>query len=175
MSGSGTILDESFVSENENAVCRDLEGQLLRRVMISDYDWNELQPMDALCTASMSSECSHTGILLSRDLIFTTKIQGTAKALGYHLEVIGDVLRAKSAIGMLHPHVIFIDLTAGKLSAPDAVSDYVKLAGPDVWLVAFGPHVEEEALAKAKAAGCQVVLPRSKFADQSTHTDAVLL
>jgi hypothetical protein len=30
--GSGTILDESFVSENENAVCRDLEGQLLRKV-----------------------------------------------------------------------------------------------------------------------------------------------
>jgi hypothetical protein len=62
--------------------------------------------------------------------------------------------------------VIFIDLTAGKLSSPDAVSDYVKLAGPDVWFVAFGPHVEEEALANAKIAGCQVVLPRSKFADR---------
>jgi hypothetical protein len=133
--------------------------------MISDYDFSELQPMDALCNASMSSECSRTGILLSRDLIFTTKIQGTAKALGYRLEVIGDLFRAKSAIEMLHPHVIFIDLTAGELSVPDAVSDYVKLAGPDVWLVAFGPHVEEEALAKAKTAGCQVVLPRSKFAN----------
>ena len=29
---------------------------------------------------------------------------------------------------------------------------------------AFGPHVESEALARAKAAGCHVVLPRSKFA-----------
>jgi hypothetical protein len=123
--------------------------------------------MDALCTtASMSSECRHTGILLSRDLIFTSKIQGTAKALGYQLEVIGDLPRAKSAIGMLHPYVIFIDLTAGNLSSSDAIRDYVKLAGPDVWLVAFGPHVEEEALANAKAAGCQVVLPRSKFADR---------
>ena len=109
---------------------------------------------------------NHTGILLSRDLIFTAKVQGTAKALGYHLEVISDVFKARSAIGMLNPHVIFIDLTAGKLSSPDAMSDYVKLAGPDVWLVAFGPHVEEEALAKAKAVGCQVVLPRSKFADR---------
>jgi hypothetical protein len=44
------------------------------------------------------------------------------------------------------------------------MSGYFKLAGPDVWFVAFGPHVDEEALAAAKAAGCQVVLPRSKFA-----------
>jgi hypothetical protein len=122
--------------------------------------------MNADCTASMSSDCSRTGILLSRDLIFTSKVQGTAKALGYTLEVIGDVRKAKTAIESLHPHVIFIDLTAGKLSSPDTVSDYVKLAGPEVWLVAFGPHVDEEALANAKTAGCQVVLPRSKFADR---------
>ena len=114
---------------------------------------------------ALSSDCSHTGILLCCDLIFTTKVQGTAQALGYRLEVIGDVSKAKSAIGALHPQVIFIDLTAGKLAAPDVVSDYVKLAGPEVWLVAFGPHVDKEALAEAKAAGCQVVLPRSKFAE----------
>jgi hypothetical protein len=121
--------------------------------------------MDTHCAASMPSECTRTGILLCSDLIFTTKVRGTAQALGYHLEVIGDVFKAKSAIGALHPRVIFIDLTAGKLSAPDSLSDYIKLAGPDVWFVAFGPHVEKESLAKAKAAGCQVVLPRSKFAD----------
>lgn len=113
---------------------------------------------------SVSSEKGHTGILLCRDLIFTTKIQGTARALGYHVEVIGNAERAKAAIEALRPQVIFIDLTAGELSAPDAMSEYVKLAGPNVWVVAFGPHVEEEALALAKAAGCQVVLPRSKFA-----------
>jgi hypothetical protein len=102
--------------------------------------------------------------LLSCDLIFTTKVQTTARALGYHLEVVGDVMKAKIAIGTLHPHVIFVDLTAKNLSASDSLADCIKLAGPDVWFVAFGPHVEKAALAKAKAAGCQVVLPRSKFA-----------
>jgi hypothetical protein len=29
--------------------------------------------------------------------------------------------------------------------------------------VAFGPHVDANALVAAKAAGCQVVMPRSKF------------
>ena len=121
--------------------------------------------MDAPHNTSISSVYRATGILLCRDLIFTTKVQGTAQALGYHLEVIGDVSKAKSAIGRLHPQVIFVDLTAGNLSDPGSLSDYIKLAGPDVWLVAFGPHVEKEALARAKAAGCQVVLPRSKFAE----------
>jgi hypothetical protein len=121
--------------------------------------------MDTSHATTMSSEQRPIGILLCRDLIFTTKVQGTARALGYHLEVIGEVSKAKSAIGMLHPHVIFIDLTAGNLSAPNSLSDYIKVASPDVWFVAFGPHVEKEAITKAKAAGCQVVLPRSKFAE----------
>ena len=86
--------------------------------------------MDDLCTALISSDCSHTGILLCRDLIFTSKVRGTAQALGYQLEVISDLLSAKTAIGSLHPQVIFIDLTAGKLSDPDALRDYVGLLVP---------------------------------------------
>jgi hypothetical protein len=120
--------------------------------------------MDVPGSASVASDQSHTGILLSRDLIFTTKVQGTARELGYNVLVIGNLAQAKSAIGTLQPRVIFVDLTAGELSAPAAMSDYVKLAGPLVWVVAFGPHVDIEALANARAAGCQVVLPRSKFA-----------
>src|SRR5215470_4956714 len=100
--------------------------------------------MDAPRTGSMSSEHTHTGLLLCSDLIFTTKVKGTAQALGYDLEIVGDVFRAKSAIGTLHPRVIFIDLTAGKLSAPESLREYIRLAGPDVWFVAFGPHVETE-------------------------------
>ena len=52
---------------------------------------------------------------------------------------------------------MFIDLTAGEMAARTAIIAYQKLAGPDAWLVAFGPHVEAEALAAAKAAGCHLV------------------
>ena len=120
--------------------------------------------MIALSPAPTTAKPDPTGLLLCRDLIFTTKVMGTAKALGYHVQVAGDVRSAQSAIETLCPRVIFIDLTAGELVAPQALSHYLKLAGPDVWFVAFGPHVDEAALAAAKAAGCQVVLPRSKFA-----------
>ena len=77
--------------------------------------------------------------------------------------------KAKAEIESLHPRVVLIDLTARELSTSAAISDYVALAGPETWLVAFGPHVEALALAEAKAAGCQVVLPRSKFAGRTTH------
>ena len=48
-------------------------------------------------------------------------------------------------------------------AAGAALIAYQKLTGPGTWFVAFGPHVEADALAAAKAAGCQVVIPRSKF------------
>jgi len=120
--------------------------------------------MNPLLPSSISSDPNQIGLLLSRDLIFTTKIQGTAQALGYRVEVIGDLVQARSKIETLRPRLIFVDLTAGELSAPHAIAEYARLVGPDVWLVAFGSHVEREALDRAKAAGCQHALPRSKFA-----------
>jgi hypothetical protein len=107
-----------------------------------------------------------TGILLCRDLIFTTKVQRTALSLGYHFEVIGDVLKAKARIKAIRPRLVLIDLTATQLCVPAAIGDYRALAGREAWVVAFGPHVEAEALAKAREAGCHVVLTRSKFANE---------
>ena len=109
------------------------------------------------------SQGTRIGILLSRDLIFTTKVKTTAHSLGYHIFVIGDVSKAKAEIKSLHPSLVLIDLMAGELCAPSAISEYVALADPDIWLVAFGPHVDSESLASARAAGCQAVLTRSKF------------
>jgi hypothetical protein len=104
------------------------------------------------------------GLLVCRDLIFTTKVKDTAGALGYRLLVSGDLASARSMIEASRPCAVFIDLTAGEMAARTAIIAYQKLAGPDAWLVAFGPHVEAEALAAAKDAGCHLVLPRSKFA-----------
>jgi hypothetical protein len=110
-----------------------------------------------------SAEPGLTGLLLCRDLIFTTKVKGTAEALGYRILVASDQSLAVSLIEKWNPRVVLVDLTAGDVAAPVALRAYLKLAGPDAWFVAFGPHVEADALVVAKAAGCQVVMPRSKF------------
>lgn len=104
------------------------------------------------------------GILLGRDLIFTNKVQSTAHTLGYQVEVIGEKAKARVEIESLHPRLVLIDLTAGELSSPASIMEYLAIAGSQTWFIAFGPHVESESLAAARAAGCHVVLPRSKFA-----------
>src|SRR5262249_14788031 len=112
----------------------------------------------------LSSNCGSSGLLLSRDLIFTTKIKATATELGYQIHLARDAIFAESLIAELQPRVVLIDLTAGDLCAPSAISAYRKLANDETWFVAFGPHVDASALAAAEAAGCQVTLPRSKLA-----------
>lgn len=125
---------------------------------------DESQPVTAPGSPLRSSDRSQIGILLCRDLFFITKVRGTARSLGYDIKVICDVSEAKAEIASLHPRVVFIDLTGGDISAPAALTEYVAVAGSETWLVAFGPHVDVQSLTEAKAAGCQVVLPRSKFA-----------
>jgi len=104
-----------------------------------------------------------TGILLSRDLIFTSKVTGTARALGRRVMVAGDVSLAATMIEQWKPPVVFVDLSAGALVQPVALLAFQKLAGPSTPFVAFGSHVDTDALAAARAAGCDPVLPRSRF------------
>ena len=103
------------------------------------------------------------GILLSRDLIFTSKVAGTAQALGHRVAVVGGVARALELLAGPAPAVVFVDLGAGDLVASPALLQYKEVAPPGTPFVAFGSHVDTEALAAAKAAGCDPVLPRSRF------------
>jgi hypothetical protein len=111
----------------------------------------------------MAAGSEPTGLLLCRDLIFTSKIKGTAADLGYSLMVASSDLQARSMIEMYSPRVVLVDLTAGDLVAPRALMSYQELARSTAWFVAFGSHVDVDKLVAAKAAGCHVVLPRSRF------------
>lgn len=104
-----------------------------------------------------------SGIAIGRDLMFTAKVTGTAGDLGYRMRVAGDVATARRMIEEMQPRVILVDLAAGELATPSALGEYRRLAGESAWLVAVGPHVDAERLAEARAAGCQLALPRSKF------------
>jgi CheY-like chemotaxis protein len=103
------------------------------------------------------------GLLLSRDLIFTSKVTGTAQMLGRRILVAGDRARASAAIEAEAPRVVFVDLAAGDLVEPAVLTVLRELAGPATPFVAFGSHVDVDALAAARSAGCDPVLPRSRF------------
>ena len=104
------------------------------------------------------------GILLTRDLIFTSKVTGTAQNLGYSVLIAGD--EASGAFAMIdrwQPRVLLLDLTAEDLTAPDSLQMYREHTGPGTTFLAFGPHVDTSSLTRARNAGCDLVMPRSEF------------
>ena len=103
------------------------------------------------------------GLLLSRDLIFTSKVTGTAAALGHRVLVAGNVALVRAMLAAWTPTVVFVDLAAGDLVGSPSLLQYREVAPPGTPFVAFGSHVDTEALANAKSAGCDPVMPRSRF------------
>ena len=114
----------------------------------------------------VSPDAGPTGILLSRDLIFISKVTGTARELGHRVLVAGNSALASTMIEQWRPCVVFVDLAAGDLVAPGVLLAYQGLVGPETPFVAFGSHVDTEALAAARAAGCDPVMPRSRFSTE---------
>jgi hypothetical protein len=114
--------------------------------------------------APATQEPAPAGVVLGRDLIFTAKVRGTAAEFGYRMLVAGDVGMARTRMQKCHPRVVFIDLTARDLATPGALAAYRQITGLGTWFIGVGPHVQADVLDAARTAGCQVVLPRSKFA-----------
>ena len=102
-------------------------------------------------------------MLLSRDLIFTTKVMGTARSLGLLVECAGSAAAVTAALAKATLRVVLVDLSAGDLVSPSALTAY-RAARAGTPFVAFGSHVDVDALKAAREAGCEEVMPRSRFA-----------
>jgi hypothetical protein len=85
---------------------------------------------------------------LVSDLMDRSRVSGAIE----DVEFVGDAAACSGA------DVVVVDLTR----AGDQVAA-VRAAAPDARLVAFGSHVDEASAEAARAAGADVVLPRSRF------------
>lgn len=101
-------------------------------------------------------------LLVSSDLIFSTKITGTARALGLEIEVIGSGESAASRIPAALPRCVLLDLGLASLSTEHMRAIVGAAAGAPV--LAFGSHVDTARLQQAADAGCTEVMPRSRLA-----------
>ncbi len=105
------------------------------------------------------------GLLLSDDLIFASRIGGTAAALGLAVqaartpEVLLDLARREAPRGVL------LDLANPGLVLPDLLQHLRECCTPMPYVVAYGSHVDAAGLRTAREAGCDLVLPRSKFVE----------
>ena len=106
------------------------------------------------------------GLLLSDDLIFTSRITGTARGLGL------TVRAARSADALVElarqapPRAVLIDLSNPGLELPELLRRLAEACPALPRVVAYGSHVDTATLRAAREAGCDPVLPRSKFVEE---------
>lgn len=98
------------------------------------------------------------------DLFFGSRIAETARQVGVELELQRAANFRPSALGHGQPALVIFDLNASSANPVELVRQLKAestLAGVPV--VAFLSHVQVELQQAAEEAGCDQVLPRSKF------------
>jgi len=106
------------------------------------------------------------GLLLCDDLIFTSRITGTARDLGLTVKVASSLTALQSLARQETPCCAIVDLGHPGLVVADLMAWLKENCAPMPRVVAYGSHVDVETLRKAREAGCDPVLPRSKFVEE---------
>ena len=105
------------------------------------------------------------GLLLSDDLMFNSRITGTGRDLGLNVKTARSSSVLLDMAKQHAPKCVILDLANSGLVIDDVVA---ALRGGEAapYLVAYGSHVDAATLKAARDAGCDVVLPRSKFVEE---------
>lgn len=93
-------------------------------------------------------------VLVSADLLDASRVEAEAAAAGYRCEVWRSL---PAEIGR-QPAIALVDLVHRQ--ADDAVRS---LSAAGVRVIAFGPHVDDLAMVRARSLGAAEALPRSRF------------
>jgi DNA-binding NarL/FixJ family response regulator len=105
-----------------------------------------------------------TVIFLSSDLMFSSRVVSAAKAQGVSVSLVADQAALSDNIAA-DCRLALVDLSLDHLNLPAAVKA-IRSGAPAARVLAYGPHVDEAALADAKEAGCDEVLTRGQFNKQ---------
>jgi DNA-binding NarL/FixJ family response regulator len=106
------------------------------------------------------------GLLLSDDMIFTSRIAGTAKDLGHSVQTAQSADRLLDLARQETPACVIIDLANPGLNLGEMLADLAGACAVRPYVVAYGSHVDAASLRAAREAGCNLVWPRSKFVEE---------
>ncbi|HEX4129275.1 MAG TPA: hypothetical protein VHZ24_04480 [Pirellulales bacterium] len=112
---------------------------------------------------SAGGTSSPAAILVTGDLMFASRVTAAGQRTGVPVAIaLGiDALGEQLAEGA--PKLVVLDLTTPRLDVSTVVERLRAAQGAVPTVIAFGPHVQEQMLAQATAAGCDRVLARGQF------------
>jgi len=101
------------------------------------------------------------------DMFFASKIRQAAKQAGVSLEIAKNTRGLLDTLTESTPGLIVIDLNSEKLKPLELLrdiksSDELKI----VPILGYLPHVEEQLKEESITAGCDMVMPRSRFSNE---------
>jgi DNA-binding NarL/FixJ family response regulator len=102
---------------------------------------------------------------LVRDLMFRSKIDAAAQALGVEVSYVSSLEVLPQRCKELRPSLVMVDLS-DKIFAPGLTMAALRASAPDARVIGFASHVDLKALAGARDAGFSRVLSRQEFAAQ---------
>jgi ActR/RegA family two-component response regulator len=105
------------------------------------------------------------GLVLCDDLVFTSRVIGTATALGLSMHAVKTVSELLDFARQTPPRCVILDLQTQGLVIETLVGE-LRALSQALTLVGYGSHVDAAALKRARDAGCDVVWPRSKFVEE---------
>lgn len=112
----------------------------------------------------MSEQARQTGgpgLLACNDFFFETRICDTARELNREMRCLSDVERIAEVLSTEKVALLLIDLSSMS-QCLDALPQFREIV-PELTVIAFGSHVQTDVLQQAREAGCDAVMPRSRF------------
>jgi DNA-binding NtrC family response regulator len=100
-------------------------------------------------------------VALVDDLFFQAKLLETAKQVGVEVRACTTPDALDAEIARSRPRLVVVDLNAR--ADPFTALERMHASDSKIPLIAFLSHVQVDLAARARAAGCQEVMPRSKF------------
>jgi CheY-like chemotaxis protein len=107
-----------------------------------------------------------TGYVLCDDLMFASRITGTARSLGLTVKPARSIEILEGLVRQGSPSCVILDLAFPSLRLPELLDWLRANCTPMPRIVAYGSHVDAAGLKAARDAGCDIVLPRSAFVEQ---------
>jgi CheY-like chemotaxis protein len=98
--------------------------------------------------------------------MFASRITGEARALGLTVKPARSLDQLLDFARQEAPSCVLLDLAFLGLDLPDLFRCLAEACPSPPRVAAYGSHVDTERLREARSAGCDPVLPRSKFVEE---------